>query len=56
MYNQKHQTILNEIARIQKYDLCLYLEPDVKWVDDGLRVQVRGKIIPVEVSIGEEWD
>lgn len=38
LYNHKHQKVLNEIAQLQKYDLCLYLEPDVKWVDDGLRV------------------
>ncbi|MFC4801864.1 multifunctional transcriptional regulator/nicotinamide-nucleotide adenylyltransferase/ribosylnicotinamide kinase NadR [Neobacillus sp. GCM10023253] len=38
LYNQKHQRVLDEIARIQQYDLCLFLEPDVKWVDDGLRV------------------
>lgn len=44
LYNQKHQTVLDEIARIQKYDLCLYLEPDVKWVDDGLRVHGEQKV------------
>lgn len=38
LYNHKHQNVLNEIAHLQTYDLCLYLEPDVKWVDDGLRV------------------
>lgn len=44
LYNQKHQTVLNEVARNQKYDLCLYLEPDVKWVDDGLRVHGEQKV------------
>ncbi|KOP82825.1 multifunctional transcriptional regulator/nicotinamide-nucleotide adenylyltransferase/ribosylnicotinamide kinase NadR [Cytobacillus solani] len=44
LYNQKHQTVLDEIAQIQKYDLCLYLEPDVKWVDDGLRVHGDKKV------------
>lgn len=44
LYNQKHQRVLDEIARIQKYDLCLYLEPDVKWVDDGLRVHGEQKV------------
>lgn len=38
LYNNSYQNVLNEIANLQKYDLCLYLEPDVKWVDDGLRV------------------
>lgn len=44
LYNQKHQRVLDEIARIQQYDLCLYLEPDVKWVDDGLRVHGEQRI------------
>ena len=26
-----------EMARHQKYDLWIFLEPDVAWVDDGLR-------------------
>lgn len=38
LYNNAHQPVLNEIAKLQKYDLCLYLEPDVKWVNDGLRI------------------
>lgn len=38
LYNNEHQTVLDEIASLQDYDLWLYLEPDVKWVDDGLRV------------------
>ncbi|WP_342430966.1 multifunctional transcriptional regulator/nicotinamide-nucleotide adenylyltransferase/ribosylnicotinamide kinase NadR [Neobacillus sp. FSL H8-0543] len=37
LYNNEHQTILDEIANLQDYDLWLYLEPDVKWVNDGLR-------------------
>ncbi|WP_102275174.1 multifunctional transcriptional regulator/nicotinamide-nucleotide adenylyltransferase/ribosylnicotinamide kinase NadR [Cytobacillus massiliigabonensis] len=44
LYNQKHQIVLDEIAQIQKYDLCIYLEPDVKWVDDGLRVHGDQKV------------
>ncbi|WP_066316385.1 multifunctional transcriptional regulator/nicotinamide-nucleotide adenylyltransferase/ribosylnicotinamide kinase NadR [Bacillus sp. FJAT-29814] len=44
LYNQKHQRVLDEIARIQQYDLCLFLEPDVEWVDDGLRVHGEQKI------------
>jgi HTH-type transcriptional regulator, transcriptional repressor of NAD biosynthesis genes len=38
LYNHHHQAVLNEMASLQDYDLCLYLEPDVKWVDDGLRI------------------
>ncbi|WP_078554415.1 multifunctional transcriptional regulator/nicotinamide-nucleotide adenylyltransferase/ribosylnicotinamide kinase NadR [Bacillus alkalicellulosilyticus] len=38
LYNNKHQKVLDEIAKVQDYDLWIYLEPDVKWVDDGLRI------------------
>jgi HTH-type transcriptional regulator, transcriptional repressor of NAD biosynthesis genes len=38
LYNDEHQPVLDEMAKLQDYDLWLYLEPDVKWVDDGLRV------------------
>jgi HTH-type transcriptional regulator, transcriptional repressor of NAD biosynthesis genes len=47
LYNDEHQTVLDEIAKLQDYDLWLYLEPDVEWVNDGLRVhgedEVRAK-------------
>jgi len=36
-YLDTRQKVLTEIAKIQKYDLWLFLEPDVKWVDDGTR-------------------
>ena len=39
--------INHEIAKLQEYDLWLFLEPDVEWVNDGLRVHgeesARGK-------------
>jgi HTH-type transcriptional regulator, transcriptional repressor of NAD biosynthesis genes len=38
LYNLQSQTVLDDMASLQNYDLCLYLEPDVKWVDDGLRI------------------
>lgn len=38
LYNDEHQQVLDEMAKLQDYDLWLFLEPDVKWVDDGLRV------------------
>ncbi|MCL6572440.1 MAG: multifunctional transcriptional regulator/nicotinamide-nucleotide adenylyltransferase/ribosylnicotinamide kinase NadR [Bacillus sp. (in: Bacteria)] len=38
LYNNEHQTLLDEIAKLQDYDLWFYLETDVKWVNDGLRV------------------
>lgn len=38
LYIDEYQPVLDEIAKLQDYDLWLYLEPDVKWVDDGIRV------------------
>ncbi len=38
LYINQHQEILEGIALAQQYDLWLLLEPDVQWVDDGLRV------------------
>ncbi|MBR9703834.1 multifunctional transcriptional regulator/nicotinamide-nucleotide adenylyltransferase/ribosylnicotinamide kinase NadR [Candidatus Pacearchaeota archaeon] len=38
MYFQgKKSPFLEEIIKLQEYDLVIYLEPDVKWVSDGLR-------------------
>lgn len=37
LYVRTQQNILDEISRLQRYDLWLFLEPDVKWVDDGTR-------------------
>ncbi|WP_279577036.1 multifunctional transcriptional regulator/nicotinamide-nucleotide adenylyltransferase/ribosylnicotinamide kinase NadR [Planococcus ruber] len=31
------QPILDHVADLQRYDLWLFLEPDVEWVDDGMR-------------------
>lgn len=30
--------MLHEIAKLQQFDLWLFLKPDVDWVDDGTRV------------------
>lgn len=38
LYNGQQQKILDSIIETQQYDLWLLMEPDVKWVDDGLRV------------------
>lgn len=38
LYNNINHNVVDEIIKTQKYDLWIYLEPDVKWVDDGLRV------------------
>jgi HTH-type transcriptional repressor of NAD biosynthesis genes len=37
MYFHKKSSLVDEIAKKQKFDLVLFLEPDVKWVSDGLR-------------------
>jgi HTH-type transcriptional repressor of NAD biosynthesis genes len=36
--------LIEKIAKIQDYDLVLFLEPDVKWVDDGLRKDKEAEI------------
>lgn len=38
LYTGRTFPVLDQVAREQQYDLWLYLEPDVPWVDDGLRV------------------
>lgn len=30
--------LIEELIKLQNYDLVIFLEPDVEWVDDGLRV------------------
>jgi HTH-type transcriptional regulator, transcriptional repressor of NAD biosynthesis genes len=37
-YEGIRQPILDEVAKLQHFDLWLFLEPDVKWVNDGTRV------------------
>ncbi len=36
--------LIEEIIKIQNYDLMIFLEPDVKWVNDGLRNEGEEKI------------
>ncbi|MGV8141700.1 MAG: multifunctional transcriptional regulator/nicotinamide-nucleotide adenylyltransferase/ribosylnicotinamide kinase NadR [Candidatus Woesearchaeota archaeon] len=36
-FNGKKSSLLEEIIKLQEYDLVLYLEPDIPWVDDGMR-------------------
>ncbi|OCA84204.1 nicotinate-nucleotide adenylyltransferase [Bacillus sp. FJAT-27225] len=36
-YQGRRRRVLDEVAKTQKYDLWLLLEPDVVWVDDGTR-------------------
>jgi len=36
-FNKAHSSLIEEIIKLQNYDLALFLEPDVRWVDDGLR-------------------
>jgi HTH-type transcriptional regulator, transcriptional repressor of NAD biosynthesis genes len=37
LYVGKKLDILSEVAKLQDYDLHIYLEPDVEWVNDGMR-------------------
>lgn len=39
MYTGDQSNLYDEIAKYQDYDLWIYLEPDVQWIDDGLRFQ-----------------
>ncbi len=36
-YNQYFEELAKAISKINHYDLWIYLEPDVKWVQDGTR-------------------
>ncbi len=36
-FKGEKSNLIEEIIKLQDYDLVLYLEPDVKWVDDGIR-------------------
>lgn len=59
-YLDKRQPVLDEIAKLQKYDLWLFLEPDVKWVDDGTRAfgeqEVREKNNEILKSLLDEHE
>jgi HTH-type transcriptional regulator, transcriptional repressor of NAD biosynthesis genes len=35
--NVKKSPLVEEIIKLQDYDLIIYLEPDIKWVKDGFR-------------------
>lgn len=36
-YSGDKSSLIKEISKLQNYDLVFYLEPDIKWVDDGIR-------------------
>ena len=37
MYLKEYSTVIDKISEIQEYDLYIFLEPTVDWVDDGYR-------------------
>ena len=37
-YNQKFDALASSISNLNDYDLYVFLEPDVKWVQDGTRM------------------
>ena len=37
MYFGATSAFIDELIKLQSFDLCLYLEPDVKWMPDGFR-------------------
>lgn len=53
-YLGNYQQILNEIINLQKYDLWLFLEPDVKWVNDGTRSFGEQKVREVNNTLLKE--
>ena len=38
LYHDYHDPIVDEIIEKQHFDLFLYLDPDVQWIDDGMRL------------------
>ncbi len=44
LYENKKSKLYDEIAKLQNYDLWIYLEPDVKWINDGTRTHGEQKI------------
>jgi HTH-type transcriptional regulator, transcriptional repressor of NAD biosynthesis genes len=45
MYHKGEKSqLLEDIIKLQNYDLVLYLEPDIKWVSDGFRFAGEEKI------------
>jgi HTH-type transcriptional regulator, transcriptional repressor of NAD biosynthesis genes len=36
-FDGKKSPLIEEIIKLQDYDLAIFLEPDIKWVEDGLR-------------------
>lgn len=37
MYLGKYSNLIDEITKIQNYDMYIFLEPTIEWVDDGYR-------------------
>ena len=38
LYTDNNLKVLDEISKLNDYDLVIFLEANVKWVDDGLRI------------------
>ena len=36
-FNGKKSNLIDEISKLQQYDLAIFLDPDIPWVEDGLR-------------------
>ncbi len=36
-FNKEVSPLIEEIIKLQNYDLVIFLEPDIPWVGDGLR-------------------
>jgi HTH-type transcriptional repressor of NAD biosynthesis genes len=43
-FKGKKSPLIEEIIKLQDYDLAIFLEPDIRWVDDGLRFAGEKKV------------
>jgi len=43
-YSNDYEQLAKLIAKQNKYDLCIFLEPDVMWVQDGTRIHGEEKV------------
>lgn len=56
LYEGYFNSVVDAIAREEEYDLVIFLQPTVKWVDDGLRLNSdRSKTAPVFKRVSERY-
>lgn len=56
LYEGFSNLVVDSVARMERYDLVIVLEPTVKWVDDGLRINSdRSKTAPIFEKLSREY-